>query len=97
MEKVRKFIHSLPIAGFCFPGLTVDFSVNNNNNNDNYELIRIDAYNGLRVEQRRKDAVVRETYTSLLSEDHSPMERTYVVKSLPKDIIVNHEYYKEKH
>ena len=95
MEKVRTFIHPLPIASFCFPGLTIDFSINNNKYN--YELTRIDAYNGLRVEQRQKDAVVRETYTFLLSEAHSPMERTYVVKSLPKDIIANHEYYKEKH
>lgn len=79
----------------CFPRLIIDVSIHYNNNN--YELTFINTYYELDIEQRGKDAVVSETYTSLLCEAHSPMEGTCIIKSLPKDIIANHECYKEKH
>lgn len=96
MGKVFLFINPSPITRFCFPRLIIDFSIHYNNNN-NYELTFINTYYGLEVEQRGRGTVVSETYTCLLFEAHSLMEGTCIIKSLPKDIIANHECYKEKH
>lgn len=76
-ENVGKSRNPLPLARFCFiikTRLIIDLDICNNNN---YELTCINSHYELGIEQRGRDAVVSETYTSLPSGAHSPKEGSY--------------------